>query len=596
MRSPDELAALVRSTHWRFETARMAFRGENRRVPDVYAEAMSLLREGTDGGRQQAARIFQAILDSAPEFAEGHFQLARIHALAGAPDKARPFAANAAAMDAENLNYFALHVAMQAAAGDIAAAARAVRTSARARELGADQSAADDRLVTDFVDEYLTLVLPDHALHNGRLWPLHAVIDEVVAEWRDEGGKPDAPAARRLQQVLEFHPAWAEARFWLAEMARRSGQTERAHALCEQGERLRTMDWPLWMVSGAVKAARGNVPQALAHFEEAALINEHLPAHAPADLTADGARALVAWHEDTLNALPLAPGAYSRPWRYPDLPQIALHPRADAHPTFQPREAVRDLVDGIARTSAWWTLARNDVLARYRRTFLGPWWTVAGTGIGLVGMALVWSVIFRLSAAEFFPYLSAGYAVWLFIAATLTEGCQAFTDGTAQAIQKNMNLPRFIHVMRLVARNVIIFAHTLSIYLVGAAVFGVTVSAATLLAIPGILLLIANGLWAACLFGLAGARYRDLAPAVGALLTVTFFVTPVIWKADMLRERAYLADLNPFTHLIAIVRDPLMGAAPPPIAWQTALALCVVGWIGAILAYARARRRIIYWL
>ncbi|KAB2882968.1 MAG: hypothetical protein F9K38_06835, partial [Pseudorhodoplanes sp.] len=101
MRSPDELAALVRSTHWRFETARMAFRGENRRVPDVYAEAMSLLREGTDGGRQQAARIFQAILDSAPEFAEGHFQLARIHALAGAPDKARPFAANAAAMDAE---------------------------------------------------------------------------------------------------------------------------------------------------------------------------------------------------------------------------------------------------------------------------------------------------------------------------------------------------------------------------------------------------------------------------------------------------------------------------------------------------------------
>ncbi|GIK80201.1 MAG: hypothetical protein BroJett024_13060 [Alphaproteobacteria bacterium] len=596
MRSPEDLAELVRSTPWRFETARMALRGESRRVPDVYAEAMALLREGTDGGREQAARIFQAILDAAPEFAEGHFQLARIHALAGALDKARPLAANAAAMDPDNLNYLVLHVAMQATANNFTNAAGAVRAFAHKHARGIDRNAPDERLVTDFVDEYLTLVLPDHALHNGRLWPLHAVIDEVIAEWRDQGGRPDASAAQRLQQVLEFHPAWAEARFWLAEMARRDGRIAQAYALCEQGERLHTMDWPLWMVFGALEAARGNEPQALAHFEEAALINEHLPAHAPADLTADGARALIAWHRDALAALPLAPGAYSRPWRYPELPEIALRPRADAPSAFQPREALRDIVAGIAMTSAWWTLARNDVLSRYRRTFLGPWWTVAGTGIGLVGMALVWSIIFRLPAAEFFPYLSSGYAVWLFIAATLTEGCQAFTDGTAQAIQKNMNLPRFIHVMRLVAKNVIVFVHTLSIYLAGALFFGITVSAATLLVVPGILLLIANSLWAACLFGLAGARYRDLAPAVGAFLTVTFFVTPVIWKADMLRERAHLADLNPFTHMIAIVRDPLMGLAPPALAWQTALALCIAGWIVTILVYARARRRVIYWL
>jgi ABC-2 type transport system permease protein len=594
--SPEALDALARKSSWRFENAHMRYRGEMCRVAEIYADALAQLRTGTDDGRRQAAEMFQAILTSAPEFAEGHFQLARIYAQSGEMDEAQRLAANAAAMAADNINYLVLHVAMLASHDRIEAASRTIRNFSGAAKLDIDPQAPDERLVTRFVDDYLALVLPGHALLNGRLCPLNAVIDDSVAELRDQGGKPESAAAERLRQVLNHHPAWAEARFWLAETARRNGNLDGAIALCQDGERLRKMDWPLWLTFGLAEAERGNIRQALGFFEEAALVNEHLPAHAPNDLTESGARSLVAWYKDVLDAVPIAPGAYSRPWRYPEFPEIELRPRDRAHSGLQLREALRDITAGIAKTSAWWTLARNDVLARYRRTFLGPWWTVAGTGIGLVGMALVWSVIFNMSAAEFFPYLASGYTVWLFLASTMTEGCTAFTDGTAQSIQRNMDLPRFIHVMRLVVKNTLLLLHTLTIYIVGALIFGVSVTPATLLVIPGMLLLFANAAWTVCLFGIAGARYRDLAPAIGALLTVTFFVTPVIWKADMLRDRAWLADWNPFTHLIAIVRDPLLGTFPPAISWQVALGICAVGWIASMLIYARTRRRIVYWL
>jgi len=594
--SPEALGALVRSSAWRFDSATMRYRGEMCHVEDVYADALAMLRTGTDDGRRQAAEMFRAILADAPEFAEGHFQLARLHAQTGEMKDAGRFAANAAIMAPENLNYLVLHVAMLASFGETEAAARAIRNFPGLARLDVDRQAPEERLVTAFVDDYLTLVLPGHALLNGRLVPLSAVIDETVAELRDAGANPGSPAAARLRQVLAHHPAWAEARFWLAEIARRGGDIDTAIALCQDGERLRKMDWPLWLTFGLAEAERGNIRQALGFFEEAALINDHLPAHAPNDLTESGARALIGWYRNVLDALPVAPGAYSRPWHYPEFPEIELRPRERAHSRFQPEEAFKDMAGGIAMTSAWWTLARNDVLARYRRTFLGPWWTVAGTGIGLVGMALVWSVIFNMSAAEFFPYLASGYAVWLFIASTMTEGCAAFTDGTAQAIQRNMDLPRFIHVMRLVVKNTILLLHTLTIFVVGAVIFGVAVTPATLLVVPALLLLIANAGWTVCLFGIAGARYRDLAPALGALLTVTFFVTPVIWKPDMLRDRAWLADWNPFTHLVAIVRDPLLGAYPPALAWQVSVGVCAAGWIAAVLIYARTRRRIVYWL
>jgi ABC-type polysaccharide/polyol phosphate export permease len=313
-------------------------------------------------------------------------------------------------------------------------------------------------------------------------------------------------------------------------------------------------------------------------------------------LTKAGAATLARYYADLLATVTVAPGAFSRPWHYPDVPELTeRRPERRLHKRTL-RSAIDDVVRSVALASTWWALARNDITARYRRTFLGPWWTVLGTGIALVGMATVWSIIFHMTAAEFFPYLTSGYATWMFITSTLTEGCATFTDGTAQTIQQSIDLPRFIHVLRLVARNLLLFLHTLMIFVVGTIFFHVNLTTSTLLVVPGLALLILNMLWAGTVFGVAGARYRDLAPAIGALLTVVFFVTPVIWKNEMLGTYAYLGQWNPFAQLIAIVRDPLLGSAPPASAWQMAIGLCLFGWLVAIALYARTRDRIVFWL
>ena len=77
------------------------------------------------------------------------------------------------------------------------------------------------------------------------------------------------------------------------------------------------------------------------------------------------------------------------------------------------------------------------------------------------------------------------------------------------------------------------------------------------------LTLLAASFVVAILGGLA-ARFRDVTVALGSLMQVSFFVTPVLWVPDQLTERAqWVVRLNPLALFLDLTRSPLMGEVPP---------------------------------
>jgi ABC-type polysaccharide/polyol phosphate export permease len=146
-------------------------------------------------------------------------------------------------------------------------------------------------------------------------------------------------------------------------------------------------------------------------------------------------------------------------------------------------------------------------------------------------------------------------------------------------------------------RNVIVFFHNLSVYVLISVYAGVSITWATLLAVPGLLLLCLNGLWIAILVGAVCARYRDVQQLVSNLLQISLFLTPIFWSADQLTGRAsMLADYNPLYYLIAIVREPLMGKAPETLHWVVVAVVTLLGWTLTIHVMGKFRHRIVYWL
>ena len=260
-------------------------------------------------------------------------------------------------------------------------------------------------------------------------------------------------------------------------------------------------------------------------------------------------------------------------------------------------EAVADILNSTLRDwRLWWALSWNDTRARYRRTVLGPWWIVLGTGISLSGMGLVWGTLFGMNMKEFFPYLVAGYIAWQFIFMIISEGCSVFIEGHAAAIQLNFPSDKFIHVLRMTMRNTVLFWHTFFIFVVATLVGDVSVNWNSILVIPGFVLVLLNSLWMGLFLGVLGARYRDLSPLVNAVMGVLFFVTPVVWRKEQLGDRGFLAEFNPFTHFLAVIREPLLGQPMPMVSVIVTCALLAVGGLLALWLFAATRRQLAFWI
>src|SRR5262249_46191934 len=108
--------------------------------------------------------------------------------------------------------------------------------------------------------------------------------------------------------------------------------------------------------------------------------------------------------------------------------------------------------------------------------------------------------------------------------------------------------------------------------------------------------LIINLLWSALLAAILCTRYRDLPEIISNVMQVAFYVTPIIWPASLLSDGQLFLDLNPFYHLIEIVRAPLFGKFPSLENWLASIGMAILGWALALAFFARYRGRIAYWL
>lgn len=82
------------------------------------------------------------------------------------------------------------------------------------------------------------------------------------------------------------------------------------------------------------------------------------------------------------------------------------------------------------------------------------------------------------------------------------------------------------------------------------------------------------------------------------ILQVMFYATPIMWMVKILPDHVSKAfiELNPFYHLIELIRAPLLGEAPTYINWAIPLVLLFVGWVSAIAFFGKYRWRVAYWL
>lgn len=274
----------------------------------------------------------------------------------------------------------------------------------------------------------------------------------------------------------------------------------------------------------------------------------------------------------------------------------AAHGVVIAEPTKGAKVALRDIAEALLKYRLALIFGWQDVAQRYRRSRVGAFWLTLNMAVFIGALGLIFGTLFQSEMREFLPYLCAGVITWGFISTCLNEGCTTFTSSDGIILQVRM--PLFTHIMRAVWRNVIIFSHNIVIFPVLLLILGKMISPNVLWAVPGFLLLCLNLSWMMLILATLCARFRDMAQVVTNILQVLFYATPIMWMVKVLPghvSRTFI-ELNPFYHLIELVRAPLFGSPPSLLDWIFGFACAIIGWIVAIVFFGRYRWRVAYWL
>jgi len=174
----------------------------------------------------------------------------------------------------------------------------------------------------------------------------------------------------------------------------------------------------------------------------------------------------------------------------------------------------------------------QDLKVRYRRSYLGFFWSLLNPLLQMVVLSLVFSLIFRMENISL--YLLAGLVPWSFFAASL-DGC-AMSIVAAEGMIRRQYFPKLVFPLSTVLQNLVTFVLSLLV-LLGALgwVIGFRPSAALLILPVSFLCLFCVALGLGAVAAVVTVYFRDMRHLIGVFLTVLFYLTPIIYPLEIKR-------------------------------------------------------------
>ena len=257
---------------------------------------------------------------------------------------------------------------------------------------------------------------------------------------------------------------------------------------------------------------------------------------------------------------------------------------------------LHDILLSRQNLSLAYILGTQDLKQRYKRSSLGAMWLTINMTVMIAVMGFIFGSIFNTPLHDFFPYLASGIILWGFISTVLCEGCMTFID--SEAMIKQLPLPYFTFILRVMWRNLLILSHNIVILPFIFWAVGRNFHIESLLVVPGFIILLINLMWIVLILATLCARYRDMPQIIQSIIQVIFYVTPVMWMRQTLTGDAgkLMIECNPLFHLIDLVRAPLLGEIPSALSYTITILIAFIGWMAAIQFYRYYKHKIAYWV
>lgn len=255
---------------------------------------------------------------------------------------------------------------------------------------------------------------------------------------------------------------------------------------------------------------------------------------------------------------------------------------------------LRDLGESLTKLPLAVHLAWQDVRLRYARSIIGPFWVSISILVTASALSFVMTGLFGGNLKTALPYVLTGIIIWSFTSQSVIEACTVLIG--ARGNLTSSPTPYAMMIISALIRNSIISLHHLAAYCLIGMFLGVPWSLNSLLVIPGVILLLSSVCGLVFVIACLTPRFRDMLPLVTMAMGIGALLSPVYWRPQLLVKHRLVAELNPMTYLLDVVRAPLIGEANLPHAWEKAGAIALLSLAVGVLVFMATRRRLPFWI
>jgi ABC-type polysaccharide/polyol phosphate export permease len=201
------------------------------------------------------------------------------------------------------------------------------------------------------------------------------------------------------------------------------------------------------------------------------------------------------------------------------------------------------------------SLVARHLKERYRGSVLGFLWTLMSPLLLMLVYSLVFSVYVRIEMKDYAIFLFCGLLPWLWFAQALTEGTNSIVMG-GSLVTKSMFPAKILPTVCVLAAgfNYLVSLPILAIFLL---VAGIHVHPTVWVVVPMALLI--QFIFTEGLVLMASALnvfYRDIQHLLANLITLWFFVTPILYPENMVpRKFNWLVAINPMAPIVGVYQD-----------------------------------------
>lgn len=249
--------------------------------------------------------------------------------------------------------------------------------------------------------------------------------------------------------------------------------------------------------------------------------------------------------------------------------------------------------------SAWryrhfiWSAIKGDIRGRFANSRIGGVWLFLQPLVQVVIFATVLTAVLssRLPGVSnkygYVVYLLAGTGAWTLFSETLARCIGVFVEQAG--LLKKIAFPRICLPLVVIGGALVNFFVLLSVTIALLLLIGAFPGFAMIYVVPLSLIVIALGSGLGILFGVLNVFMRDIGQAIGVLLNLWFWATPIVYPLNVIPKSLLgVFAWNPMLPVIDAFHGIFMSGDAPD--WPSLLPVTMLSIVCLGLAYVVFRR------